>query len=152
MLRSSRSIANTLAAIDHRISNVLNGSFLTRATVIDISKTSDNMQYSGLLYRLSSYGVRRIYAVTKTFSMKDVASCQTSEAHVINAAFLLTGNIFRSLINISQCSGKVIILIFPLDKDYIFPGVIVSWCRFLISHVIFWCIWDCVCKFSSIFR
>ena len=55
--RSSRSTADLLTAVSDRIARTFNRSGATRAVAFDISKAFDRVWHSGLLHKLSSYGI-----------------------------------------------------------------------------------------------
>ena len=55
--RSSRSTADLLATVSDRIARTFNRSGATRAVAFDISKAFDRVWHSGLLHKLSSYGI-----------------------------------------------------------------------------------------------
>ena len=54
---SSRSTADLLTVASDRIARAFNGSLVTQAVALDISKASDRVRYAGLLRKLKSYGV-----------------------------------------------------------------------------------------------
>ena len=88
--RSSRSTADVLTVITHRISEAIAKGNHTRVVALDISKAFDKVWHKGLLHKLSSYGIGgNLYAVIKSFlsgrSLKVVINGQSSEAHAINA-------------------------------------------------------------------
>ena len=88
--RSSRSTADVLTVITHRISEAIAKGNHTRVIALDISKAFDKVWHKGLLHKLSSYGIcGNIYAIIKSFlsgrSLKVVVNGQSSESHSINA-------------------------------------------------------------------
>ena len=88
--RSSRSTADVLTVLTHRISEAIAKGNHTRVIALDISKAFDKVWHKGLLHKLSSYGIcGNLHAVIKSFlsgrSLKVVINGQSSEAHSINA-------------------------------------------------------------------
>ena len=55
--RSSRSTADLLTVVSHRIARAFNRSGVTRAAALDISKAFDRVWHAGLLHKLKSYGI-----------------------------------------------------------------------------------------------
>ena len=55
--RFSRSTANLLTVVAHRIARVFNRSGATRAVALDISKAFDRVWHAGLLHKLKSSGI-----------------------------------------------------------------------------------------------
>ena len=88
--RSSRSTADVLTVISHRISESLDGGFISRAIALDISKAFDRVWHKGLLHKISSYGIAgNVFSIIKSFLsdrfIRVVIDGQKSEAHSINA-------------------------------------------------------------------
>ena len=54
---NSRSTADLLAVVSHRIARFFNRSGATRAVALDISKAFDKVWHAGLLHKLKSYGI-----------------------------------------------------------------------------------------------
>ena len=66
--RTSRSTADLLIVISHRIATPFNRSGATRAVALDISKTFDRVWHAGLLHKLKSYGKSdQIFGVISSF-------------------------------------------------------------------------------------
>ena len=55
--RSSRSTADLLTVMSHRIARAFKRSGATRAVALDISKAFDRVWHAGLLHKLKSYGI-----------------------------------------------------------------------------------------------
>ena len=88
--RSSRSTADVLTVITHRISRALDSNLDARVVTLDISKAFDKVWHKGLLHNITSYGIKgRVYSVLKSFltgrSMKVVLNGQSSNIYLINA-------------------------------------------------------------------
>ena len=88
--RPSRSTADVLTVISHRISKALDSTFDARAIALDISKAFDQVWHKGLLHKLTSYGISgRVYSLIKSFltgrKMKVVVNGQSSEILGTNA-------------------------------------------------------------------
>ena len=88
--RSSRSTADVLTVITHRISRAMAEGHHSRVAALDISKAFDKVWHKGLLLKLSSYGISgRLLAVIGSFlsgrSLRVVINGQSSQAHLINA-------------------------------------------------------------------
>ena len=66
--RSSRSTADVLTVVSHRISKALDSSFDGRVIALDISKAFDQVWHKGLLHKLTSYGITgRLNSTLKSF-------------------------------------------------------------------------------------
>ena len=88
--RSSRSTADVLTVISHRISEALDSSFEGRVIALDISKAFDQVWHRGLLRKLTSYGISgRLYSTLRSFllgrKMRVVVNGQKSDVFEINA-------------------------------------------------------------------
>ena len=88
--RSSRSTADVLTVITHRLSEAMTGGNHSRVIALDISKAFDKVWHKGLLLKLSRYGISgKVLAVIKSFlsgrSLRVVVNGQSSDAHSINA-------------------------------------------------------------------
>ena len=59
--RSSRSTADPLTVVSHRIAKAFNRSGATRAVALDISKAVDRVWHAGLLRKLNSNGISDIW-------------------------------------------------------------------------------------------
>ena len=65
---SSRSTADVLTVVSHRISKALDSSFDGRVIALDISKAFDQVWHKGLLHKLTSYGITgRLHSTLKSF-------------------------------------------------------------------------------------
>ena len=66
--RSSRSTADLLTVVSHRIARAFNRSGTTRAVALDISKAFERVWHAGLLYKLKSYGISgQIFGLISSF-------------------------------------------------------------------------------------
>ena len=66
--RSSRSPADVLTVVSHRISKALDSSFDGRVIALDISKAFDQVWHMGVLHKLTSYGITgRLNSTLKYF-------------------------------------------------------------------------------------
>ena len=88
--RSSRSTADVLTVITHRISRALDSNLDARVITLDISNAFDKVWHKGLLHKITSYGIKgRVYSVLKSFitgrSMKVVVNGQSSNVYLLNA-------------------------------------------------------------------
>ena len=88
--RSSRSTADILTVISHRISEALDSSFVSRVGALDISKAFDQVWHRCILHKLCSYGISgRLYSTVESFllgrKMRVVINGQKSEVFETNA-------------------------------------------------------------------
>ena len=88
--RPSRSTADILTVISHRISEALDSSFDGRVIALDISKAFDQVWHRGLLCKLTGYGISgKLYSTLKSFllgrKMRVVVNGQKSKVFEINA-------------------------------------------------------------------
>ena len=66
--RSSRSTADLLTVVSDRIARAFNSSGATRTVALDISKAFDRVWHSGLLHKLTSYGISgQIFGLISSF-------------------------------------------------------------------------------------
>ena len=59
--RSSRSTADVLTIITHRISRALDSNLEARVITLDISKAFDKVWHKGLLHKITNYGSKAEY-------------------------------------------------------------------------------------------
>ena len=88
--RKSRSTADLLTVITERIYRALDGNGVARAVALDISKAFDKVWHSGLLHKLSAYGIRgKVFNILQSFlldrSLKVILDGQSSSTFSINA-------------------------------------------------------------------
>ena len=88
--RSSRSTADLLTVVSHRITNAFNRSGATQAVALDISKAFDRVWPAGLLHKLKSYGISgQIFGLISSFlsnrRLREILDGKSSEEYPVNA-------------------------------------------------------------------
>ena len=88
--RSSRSTADLLTVVSHRIARAFNRSGVTRAAALDISKAFDRVWHAGLLHKLKSYGISgQIFGLISSFlsnrRLRVVLDGKSSQEYPVNA-------------------------------------------------------------------
>ena len=88
--RSSRSTADLLTGVSHRIARAFNRSGATRPVALDISKAFDRIWHAGLLHKLKFYGISgQIFGLISSFlsnsRLKVVLDGKSSKECPVNA-------------------------------------------------------------------
>ena len=87
--RSSQSTTDLLTVVSDRIARAFNRSGATRAVALDISKVFDGVWHSGLLQKLTSYGISGlIFSLTSSFLLNRlwvVLDRKSSQDYLVNA-------------------------------------------------------------------
>ena len=88
--RSSRSTADFLTVVSHRIARAFNRSGATRAVALDISKAFDRVCHAGLLHKLRSYEIsRQIFDLISSFlgnrQLRVVLDVKSPQEYPVNA-------------------------------------------------------------------
>ena len=87
---SSRSTADLLTVVSHRIARAFNKSGVTRAVALDISKAFDRVWHAGLLHKLKSYGILgQIFGLFSSFLsnrwLRVISDGNFSQEYPVNA-------------------------------------------------------------------
>ena len=96
--RSSRSTADLLTVVSHRIARAFNRSGATQAVALDISKAFDRVWHGGLLQKRKSYGISgQIFGLISSFlsnrQLRVVLDGKSSQEYPVNAG-VPQGSIF----------------------------------------------------------
>ena len=90
--RSSRSTAELLTVVSHRITSAFNRSGATQTVALDISKAFDRVWHAGLLHKLKSYGISGqifgfIFSFLSNRRLQVVLDGKSSQEYSVNAGF-----------------------------------------------------------------
>ena len=88
--KSSRSTADLLTVVSHRIARAFNRSGATRTAAFDISSAFGRVWHAGLLHKLKSYGISgQIFGLTSSFlsirQLPVVLDGKSSQEYPVNA-------------------------------------------------------------------
>ena len=88
--KSSRSTADLLTVVSHRIARAFNRSGATRTVAFDISSAFGRVWHAGLLHKLKSYGISgQIFSLISSFlsnrQLQVVLECKCSQKYPVNA-------------------------------------------------------------------
>ena len=100
--RSSRSTADLLTVVSHRIARAFNRSGATRAVALDISKAFHRVWHAGLLHKLKSYGTSgQIFGLISSFlsnrRLQVVLDGKSPQEYPVNAGFSQGSILARTL-------------------------------------------------------